>query len=131
MNYLLVEAEPRYTEDATINGTPDDDGILMPFLKDGVWRVVINLDKGFIENWPKNTTANVHYKVCDQGLYWLLDDDFNKVYQYNGSYVPSDYLCHGGSGYGDYIIMKIDGEGHINNYVEPSFDAEYWTKLED
>ena len=60
------------------------------------------------------TTADIHYKVCDDGVYTLLDEGGAKIVAKDG-YVP-DIMCPEGEGYGDYIIMKIDGKGNIANW---------------
>jgi hypothetical protein len=77
----------------------------------GNWCPTIDLDTGIIENWPNGTTASIHYKCCDDGDYELLDADRNVVKAIEG-YVPS-LMCPEGNGYGDYVIMEIDGEGRI------------------
>lgn len=119
VKYLQAECGVRYWEDAEVNGVQDEDGSRIPLrdpkpndsLGGGTWLPVIDLDTGIIENWPKGTTASVHYKVCDDGAYHLLDADRNVVASING-YVPS-IMCPEGEGYGDYVIMEIDGDGRI------------------
>lgn len=125
--HIDVEAEVRYWEDASVNGVEDEDGSLI-FGKDGEeWKVRINLSDGIIEGWPHGTEANIHYKVCDAGEYWLSDDYGKRVAKWKDHYVPGDYLCHGDNGYGDYIIMSIDSDGSIIDYERPDFDPDQWT----
>lgn len=112
--FLKVEAEVRYSEDAVVNGVSDDDGVLMPLLNGANWCPTIELETGKVVDWPQGVIADIHYKVCDQGRYLLLDADLNVLAEKDG-YVP-DILSPGGSGYGDYIIMKIDGTGQIENW---------------
>lgn len=113
--YLKVEAEARYWEDGTVNGTPDDDdNPTIPCRSNGCWAPVIDLDAGKIENWPGGTTADVHYKVCDAGRYALLDEGRNEIVAIDG-YVP-EIMCPGGRGYGDYIIMSIGPDGQIADW---------------
>ncbi len=122
---LKVEAGVRYWEDATVNGVSDDDGTLIPFRSGDCWCPTINLDSGTILEWPEGVEASIHYKVCDAGTYTLLDDSGADVRTING-YVPS-ILSPGGSGYGDYIIMKVDGAGKIENWrvdLEPFEDED-------
>jgi hypothetical protein len=114
VRFLKVEAGVRYWEDADVNDEPDEDGKLIPFRVGDTWCPTIDLDGGFVVDWPKATTANVHYKVCDEGVYTLLDDTGEPVRQIEG-YVPK-IMSPGGSGYGDYIIMSIDGEGSIADW---------------
>ncbi len=111
---LKVEAGVRYWEDATVNGVSDDDGALIPFRSGDAWCPRIDIDAGTIEDWPAGTTADVHYKVCDAGVYTILADDGATLARKDG-YVPS-ILSPGGDGYGDYIIMSIDEAGKIANW---------------
>lgn len=114
VKYLQVDAQVRYWEDAIVNGEHDDKGGLTPFRDGDAWRPLIDLDTGAIVDWPEGTLLDVHFKVCDAGVYTLLDASKQTIIAKDG-YVP-DILCPGGSGYGDYIIMSIDGEGRIANW---------------
>ncbi len=123
--YLKVAAEARYYEDAKLNGEADiENEPKVPFLVGRVWCPTIELETGKVIDWPEGLTADIHYKVCDQGCYRLLDADRNVLIEKDG-YVP-DILSPGGNGYGDYIIMKIDGAGQIENWrvVLDEFAAE-------
>jgi len=112
--FLKVEAGVRYWEDGEVNGISDDDGDLIPCRNGDFWEPVIDLATGTIEGWPEGTTASVHYKVCDAGRYTLLDAERHEVKIRDG-YVPA-IMWPGGEGYGDCIIMKIDGAGKIENW---------------
>lgn len=120
--YIEVEAEVRYWEDATINGVADDKGVMTPFRRGDMWCPVIRLDDGFVMDWPTGMTADIHFKVCDAGLYWLLSEDRQRIAQWAGYYVPGNFLCHGDNGYGDYIIFSVNGEGLIQKYREPEIE---------
>lgn len=124
--YIEVSAEVRYWEDATINGQEDRAGDLVPMRQDKLWTPVIRLADGTVEGWPQGMTADIHYKVCDQGEYWLLDAQKQRIAKWRGDYVPDAFLCHGDSGYGDYIILKIDATGAIAGWNKPSVDPEDW-----
>lgn len=125
--HIEVSAAVRYWEDAEVNGVEDtEDGALIPCKVDPAWCPVIRLADGVIEGWPVGTRADVHYKVCDQGEYWLRDADGNRIARWNGHYVPDDFLCHGDRGYGDYIIMKIDGGGMIEKWRTPVIHESEW-----
>lgn len=119
--YIAVSAEVRYWEDATINGQEDVDGTLVPLRQGDCWCPVIRLSDGVVMDWPEGVTADVHYKVCDQGEYWLLDESRQRVAKWGSYYVPDDFLC-GGKGYGDYIILKIDAGGVIKGWRPPTFE---------
>lgn len=117
--YIEVSADVRYWEDATINGTEDTDGALIPHRNGKSWVPVIRLADGLVMDWPEGTTADIHYKVCDAGEYWLQDSDRKRVAKWVGFYAPNDFLCHGDSGYGDYIIFKVGADGLIEKWRNP------------
>lgn len=126
MNYVMVEAQVRYWEDATINGEEDADGTLIPFRKNDLWCPVIRLSDGYVVNWPQDTTARIHYKVCDAGEYFLSTDGIQKEFKYQDCYVPNSVLCVGENGYGDYIIFKVKADGCIENWRKPFLNEEHW-----
>lgn len=129
--YIEVEAEVRYWEDATVNGTPEDNDKPTIFgVVGNLWKVRIELSDGIIVDWPEGMEASVHYKVCDQGEYWLLDTSGKRVAKWKGHYVPGDFLCHGDEGYGDYIILEVAIGGGIVGYEQPEIDPEQWRALQ-
>jgi hypothetical protein len=114
--YISLCAKARYYENGEVSGVTDDSETpLMPFVEDGCWCPVIHIDTGVIDNWPVGTTAKVHYKVCDQCSFNILDKYDNIIYKQEDDYVP-DFLCPEGDGYGDYIIMNISETGQIENW---------------
>lgn len=123
---LTVSAKVRYWEDAKVHDYKDCDGKLIPFRNGDLWEPVIRLRDGQVMDWPTGLTANVYYKVCDEGSYWISLDG-QKLYKYKGNYVPDEYLCHGNQGYGDYIILNIDAYGKIEGWRKPEFKPEDWT----
>ena len=112
---LIVSAEVRYWEGATVNGKDDTDEMFTPFRKGNNWNPTIDIETGVIADWPVGTVANIHFMVCNTGVYQLADSDGKVVKEIDG-YVPK-FMCPEGEGYGDYIIMKIDGNGKIANWV--------------
>lgn len=124
--YLEVEASVRYWEDAIIDGIEDENGSLIPLRRGGAWCPIISLEFGKILNWPVGVEADIHYKVCDAGEYWLLNEDMDRIGKWRGSYVPDKFLCHGNVGYGDYIIFKVNGSGMIFKWVRPDIYDEDW-----
>lgn len=125
--YIRVRAGVRYWEDATVGGVQDEDGSRVPMRDGEVWAPTISLVTGRILGWPEGVEAEIHYKVCDAGEYWLLDEESNQIARHEG-YVP-DGLCHGASGYGDYIIMNVGGDGRIKGYQRPSIEDADWGML--
>jgi hypothetical protein len=113
--YLEAHCGVRYWEDGKVNGEPDEDGSRIPCRQGGDWAPIIDLASGTVMGWPAGTVADLHYKVCDDGMYRLLDGDHNEVRRISG-YVPK-IMCPGDDGYGDYVIMKIDGDGKIENWA--------------
>lgn len=111
---LLVDAQVRYWEDASVNGKEDLEGKLIPCREGENWKPKIDFDSGKILNWEKGKKADIHYKVCDAGIYILLDENDNEVLRREGYVI--NMMCPNGGGYGDYIIMKIDSEGQIQNW---------------
>lgn len=121
VKYIRARCGVRYWEDGKVNGVEDADGSRIPCregtasdndnLGGGNWCPTIDLDTGRIEEWPEGTTASIHYKVCDDGDYELLDAERNVVAKIDG-YVPG-IMCPEGEGYGDYVIMGIAADGTI------------------
>ena len=139
--YIEVCAEVRYWEDAIINRQEDTAGTLTPFRKGDNWCPVIRLADGLVIGWPAGMTADIHFKVCDAGEYWLLDENRQRIAKWLGYYVPNDFLCHGDQGYGDYIIFIVNGDGLIKSFKTPEIvwacaccgdgdDDRGWKKLE-
>ena len=129
--YLEVVAEVRYWDDATVNGIEDTNGTLMPLRNGNYWNPVIRLADGMVMDWPHGSTADIHYKVCDQGEYWLLDANRKRIAKWDGYYVPNDFLCHGDNGYGDYIIFEVGADGLIKNYRMPEISMIFGSADKD
>jgi len=121
VRYLAARCGVRYWEDATVNGVEDSNGSLIPCRDGDDWAPLIDIDAGRIIDWPAGTVADLHYKVCDDGTYQLRDEDNIGVRRISG-YVPS-IMCPEGDGYGDYVKMKIDGEGRIANWKANDLQA--------
>lgn len=116
VTHLLAEMGVRYWEDATVNGEDEtDESPTMPFSKNGIWRIKIDLASGAIADWPSGVTAETHYKVCDDGVYSLLDGE--TLIQKKDGYVPSML------GGGDYVELSIGADGVIANWHA---DLEYF-----
>lgn len=133
--YLKVDAGVRYWDDAKVNGEYDTncDDLENPAAAPTIpcaeyvgaqhrvlhgenwrWRPLIEIETGKIVNWKQGITANVHYKVCDDFICDITDEDDIAIASYNG-YVPK-IMCPADEGYGDYIIMNIDEDGIIQGW---------------
>ncbi|MGL4638530.1 MAG: hypothetical protein ACRCVX_02210 [Shewanella sp.] len=114
--FIKLDVNVRYWDDAEVNGQSSEDGSLVPLKEGDAWRPVINLEAGEILNWPQGTEASFHFKVCDAGSYYLLDENMEQIASIEQNYVP-DGLCHGDVGYGDYIIFNVGADGKIVGYI--------------
>lgn len=113
---IFVKAEVRYWEDGSISkdgkNYVEDVTKEMPCI-DGVdWSPIIENETGIIQNWEKGIFAKLYYKVCDQCTI-ALDAPENTIQE--SDYVP-DWLSIEDEGFGDYIMLNIDGDGKINNW---------------
>jgi len=133
---VIIDAQPRYPENATVNGEEEDnDNPKMPLLSNGgieygeqvwKWHLEIDMHTGKIAGWPEGTTAKVWYKVCD-----MCKVSIAGMKPYDG-YVPN-FLSIDGSGYGDYIYITIGPDGTIKNWSESAVKAwrKEWEKEAD
>jgi hypothetical protein len=125
VKFIKVSANVRHWEDAEVNGESSEDGDKVPFKKGGLWEPLIDIEKGVVVDWPKGMVASFHFKVCDGGSYYLLDEGAeNVVASIDNNYVPSG-LCHGDRGFGDYIIFNVNRDGSIANYCN-TIDPDDW-----
>lgn len=119
---ILVNANVRYWEDGTVNGVEDGDGTPnMPCAVKGEkgyrWMPIIDIETGQIRNWREGTTAEIHYKVCDEFECRIFDEKGGVrclIKDYEG-YVPK-FMCPKDRGYGDYIIMDVNEYGYIQDW---------------
>ena len=127
VKYLKASVHVRYWEDSTLDDMQDADG-QMPGRKGEMWEPIISLEDGVIANWKIGHKASIHYKVCDEGEYYLLDENHKAVAKMpSGSYVP-DIMCPKGDGYGDYVIMDVNSDGMIDKW---KIDLTPFNSIED
>lgn len=136
-HYIEVEADVRYWEDAIVNDECDCDGTLIPLRDGDTWRPVVRLIDGKVMDWPQGVSADVFYKVCDQGFYYLLDEKKVRIAKWKGSYVPRRFLTHKGSVivfnsnvYSDSIELSIDSNGDILSYNQPQIVDDEWKEVQ-
>ena len=137
VRYFCADMVPRYWEDGEVNGEGDiswdeqQTGAKprMPLAipnndsrghKDETWKwfIKIDLDNGTVLGWPEGVEAKIYYKVCDQGVYWLEDEEGNEYHKIE-SYVPR-FLDFSHEYDGDYAIFNINGDGKIEKWYEPN-----------
>lgn len=111
--YLEIDVEA-YSGDL---GLPDNDAGQE---YDVPVKVLVELKTGrIVECSPARITVDensdlVHMKVCDSGIYNLLDAN-KEVLAYYNDYVP-DGLAIEDCGWGDYIIFKINPDNTIKDW---------------
>ncbi len=94
----------------------DDEDIPYDFpLRNGdMWIGTIDVDNGKIIDWPQGESGELSMKICDEGSYYLLDENDNVILSIEEDYVPNKLLP---GTYGDYIDLKINEEGIITNWM--------------
>lgn len=113
---IVVKAHVRYWEDTEVNGIDDtENGDNVPCKQGELWSPIIDVATGVIENWEFGKTAKIHYKIADLCGWELLDENGEVVKSQEDGYVPNT-LSPAEKGYGDYIIMNIDGKGQIDKW---------------
>lgn len=90
-------------------------GEKIPLKSGACWQLTIDAETGIIKDWTPGMRAEVHYKVCDQFSALFKDAEGKIVVEIEDEYVP-DFMCPKEEGYGDYIIMKINGDGKIEDW---------------
>lgn len=126
-----------YPENGDVNGIADpadptpENPAKMPFLvpsekRKGEWRWQPEIDvaSGKIIGWPEGTRASTYYKPCDDCAIFVDGDD--KDWN-DGEYCPG-FLCPTDEGGDDYIVMLIDGTGHIVDWKPEEFYAWFETR---
>ena len=104
VTHIHVNAAVRYDD--------EDMAYDFPFRDGDRWKAKVDIATGIIEEWPQGHFGNFYMKVCDEGIYTLLDAEGNEVTKKEG-YVPNDLLP---GEYGDYLSMEIDETGKITNW---------------
>ena len=112
IKYVKVEVAVRYDEEDIPNDFP---------LRNGdMWCAVIDIDNGIVMDWPKGEKGNLEMKICDEGSYYLLDENYKTILSIEEDYVPNKLLP---GSYGDYLKLDIGENGVISNwYSIPSIE---------
>jgi len=107
---IVIDIEIRYVGDTDDDDVPSD----FPLLNGNKWKATVMVGSGQILDWPVGETREMYCKVCDAGLYTLIDDSGEVVVTKDG-YVPNGIVP---GAYGDYVHLKISGDGVITNWPE-------------
>lgn len=88
------------------------------YLEGDYLHLTIDIDEGKVVNWPKGFCLRTNYKICDDGLYQIIDDKGEVVWDSveSGYYYVPDFLELEDEGFGDYMYINIDGEGNIEHW---------------
>jgi len=104
--FIRVVLPVRYEEE----DIPND----FPLREDDVWKVIVAIDNGEIQGWPKGIVGEIEcMKVCDSGTYRLLNHAGEEVASIENDYVPHGVIP---GQYGDYVTLQIDANGIITNW---------------
>ena len=127
IKYVRVRAGVRNWGNSYVNGERDDEyNPKMPLIQEiegwKNWVFDIDIKTGKIKDWPKGTTAKTSYKTCDDNTISFIGYN-GKVLREVDCYVP-DFLAIEDCRYGDYICIKIDEDGKINNFKLNDDDIE-------
>jgi hypothetical protein len=112
IKYVKVQVAVRYEEEDIPNNFP---------LRNGdMWNAKIDIDRGVVIDWPNGEKGNLEMKICDEGSYYLLDENDNVILKIEEDYVPNRLLP---GSYGDYLKLHINENGVITNwYSKPSIE---------
>jgi len=105
--FVKISVYVRYGEE----DIPND----FPLRTGDMWNATIDLDTHQIQDWPQGETGDFSMKICDEGSYYLLDEQGNQIASIEGDYVPNSLLP---GSYGDYLGLEIDENGFVTNWLE-------------
>lgn len=148
INYIKVESNVRYLEDADINGEADisfeeqQEGVesRMPFVEkreerkgylkpspDYYWCPLIDINNGKIVDWPlgQKSVVNIHYKTCDENKIWFYKEIGGDpiVFEYEGKQVDH---------YDGYVpsILDTKKDGYGDYIIIDIIDDGYISQFE-
>lgn len=112
IRFVKVDVAVRYGEEDIPNDFP------LRFLDS--WTAVIDIDSGVILDWPIGRSGRLNMKVCDEGSYYLMDENKEVILAIESNYVPNGLIP---GRHGDYIDLDINENGKITNWKKNiSFD---------
>lgn len=116
---LEMQIAVRYDEEDIPNDFPGRKGDMLT--------LSVNVDTGKIKDFPRDLTADIHMKVCDQGTYTLYSPDGTLIKRLEGWYVPHGLVP---GEYGDYVALKIE-EGKITNWPKHPSLKDFFPEGDD
>lgn len=120
ITHVIVTLPVRYEEEDIPNN--------FPFRQGEKWEAKIEIDTGKILGWPEGQAGEIEYmKVCDSGIYQLLDADGKIVLERTRDYVPHGLIP---GEYGDYVSFHINEQGIITNWPKRP-DIRQFLKQDD
>lgn len=94
----------------------DEDVNSLPFIDNMEVRLLIDIETGQIQNYPKGVDAlEFAAQVDDDGSYRLYDSNMGLLHRVDNAYVPNKAVPPR-DGYGDNITLEIDENGLITNW---------------
>lgn len=117
---VKIDIEARYIGDSDDDDMPLD----FPLLNEAktAWVASVDIDTGAIACWPQGDKRTMHVKVCDAGIYQLIDGDGNVIATKSG-YVPNGVVP---GSYGDYVELEINEDGIITNWPKHPDISEFF-----
>ena len=125
VKYVRAFVNARYWTSVELNGITVEDDSPFPGRPNDRWYFKIDVDTGELLHWPKGQTASVWMKVCDRGSYYLMSETGEVLMEKEEEYCPG-FLCIGANGYGDYISLDIDENGHIRDWRFTEGDVDFF-----
>lgn len=120
ITHILITVPVRYGEE----DIPYD----FPMRLDDTWSAKVCIDSGLILGWPVGTSGEMQMKVCDGGIYSLLDASGHELAKIDCDYVPHGVIP---GEYGDYIHLIIDESGRITNWPKAPDVSRFFRKEDD
>lgn len=119
VKFVLIDINPRHL---------DEEEKFIPMLKGENWEAIVDIETGKIRDWPQGEEREYYWKICDAGSYHLLNEDEQPVLSIINNYVPNNLLP---GEYGDYLDLKINGEGIITSWLENPTSEDFNNNEED
>ena len=95
-----------------------------PLVSKGMWSGIVDLKTHKLLNW-KLEYGNLYLqaKICDSGTYFLLDKDKKAICKI-ADYVPNGLIPESDD-CGDYIRLRINSDGTIENWPENPYYSDF------